>query len=68
MNAKISVFVTYFEAIIYLPLYNLHNCTFKSLFSLFADVFMSCATLKRDVSSARNFALEDKSPEKLLLI
>ena len=29
MNVKISVFVTCVEAIIYLLLYNLHNCTFK---------------------------------------
>ena len=29
MNAKISVFVIYVEAIIHLFLYNLHDCTFK---------------------------------------
>ena len=29
MNAKISVFVICVEAIIYLLLYNLHECTFK---------------------------------------
>ena len=29
MNAKISVFVIYVEPIIYLLLYNLHDCTFK---------------------------------------
>ena len=29
MTAKISVFVTCVEAIIYLLLYNLHDCTFK---------------------------------------
>ena len=29
MNAKISVFVNCVEAIIYLLLYNLHDCTFK---------------------------------------
>ena len=29
MNAKISVFVTYVEAIRHLLLYNLHDCTFK---------------------------------------
>ena len=28
-NAKISVFVICVEAIIYLLLYNLHDCTFK---------------------------------------
>ena len=37
---------------------------FKSLFSSFTEVFMSCATLKRDVLSANNFVLEDKSPDK----
>ena len=31
MNAKISVFVIYVESIIYLSLYNLHNCTFNKL-------------------------------------
>ena len=29
MNAKISVFVICVQAIIYLLLYNLHDCTFK---------------------------------------
>ena len=29
MNAKISVFVSCVEAIIYLLLYNLHDCTFN---------------------------------------
>ena len=31
MNAKTSVFVNCLEAIIYLLLYNLHNCTFNNL-------------------------------------
>ena len=30
MNAKISVFVIFVEAIIHLLLYNLHDCTFKT--------------------------------------
>ena len=30
MNAKISMFVICLEEIIYLLLYNLHDCTFKS--------------------------------------
>ena len=34
MNAKISVFVICIEAIIYLPLYNLHDCTFKHICGL----------------------------------
>ena len=29
MNAKIPVFIICVEAIIYLLLYNLHDCTFK---------------------------------------
>ena len=29
MNAKILVFVIYVEAIIYLLLYNMHDCTFR---------------------------------------
>ena len=29
MNAKISVFVIYVEAVTYLLLYNLHDCTFN---------------------------------------
>ena len=31
MNAKISVFVIYVEVIIYLLLYNLHDCAFNLL-------------------------------------
>ena len=33
MNAIISVFVICFEAIIYLLLHNLHDCTFKAQMS-----------------------------------
>ena len=29
MNAKISVFIVCVEVIIYLVIYNLHDCTFK---------------------------------------
>ena len=32
MNAKISKFVIYDEVIIYLSLYNLHDCTFQWMF------------------------------------
>ena len=35
MNAKISVFVFCIEAIIYLLLYNLHDCTFKNILQSF---------------------------------
>ena len=31
MNAKMSVFVICVEAIIYMLLYSLHDCTFKDL-------------------------------------
>ena len=31
MNAKISVFVNFVEAIIYLLLYSLHDCVFKEI-------------------------------------
>ena len=34
MNAKISMFVNCSEAIIYLLLYNLHDCTFKAIVNL----------------------------------
>ena len=32
MNVKMSVFVTCVEAIMYLLLYHLHDCTFKQFF------------------------------------
>ena len=35
MNAKMLAFVNFVEAIIYLLLYNLHECTFKLLQSYF---------------------------------
>ena len=41
MNAKISVFVICVEAIIYLLLYNLHDCTFK----MFSVVFIQRYTV-----------------------
>ena len=34
MNAKISMFVVCFEAITYLLLYNLHDCTFEKRFGI----------------------------------
>ena len=37
---------------------------FRSLFSSFAEVVMSCVTENKDVSSASNFPLEDRSPDK----
>ena len=38
MNAKISVFVIFVEAVIYLLLYNLHDCTFNNSYSAKAFV------------------------------
>ena len=48
MNAKISVFVTYVEVIVYLLLYNLHGCTFKyiKLRSSRPEVFLGEGALK----------------------
>ena len=37
MNAKISVLVICVEAIIYLLLYNLHDCTFNTLVLITAE-------------------------------
>ena len=43
MNAKISLFVICIEAIIYLLLYDLHDCTFKTfitfLYFYFVQIF-----------------------------
>ena len=51
MNVKVSVFVICDEAIVYLLLYNLHDCTFKNFISLFSKVASLKATLlKRDVN------------------
>ena len=38
MNVKVSVFVTCAEAIVYLLLYNLHDCTFKDFFSKYDQI------------------------------
>ena len=38
MNVKISVFVTCAKAIIYLLLYNLHDCTFKDFFNKYDQI------------------------------
>ena len=40
MNAKISVFVICVEAIIYLLLHNLHDCTFNNTSAAGAAVIM----------------------------
>ena len=38
MNAKISVFVICVEVIIYLLLYNLHDCSFKICYAIFKEM------------------------------
>ena len=43
MNAKVSVFVSFVEANIYLLLYNLHDCSFKRL--LLNDLPVGCLFL-----------------------
>ena len=52
MNAKISVFAICVEAIIYLLLYNLHDCTFKS------------RQIKRMVESEYYLNLESESKKR----
>ena len=45
--------------------WNVQILTFiKWLFSSFAEVLMTCTTVKRDVSSPNNFVLEDESSDK----
>ena len=41
MNLKISIFVICVEAIIYLLLHNLHDCTFNISILLFVDTYPS---------------------------
>ena len=41
MNVKISVFVICVEAIIYLLLYNLHDCAFKLFYQFSILLFIS---------------------------
>ena len=66
MNTEISVFVICVEAIIYLLLYNLHACTFKSIILLFSVLVFEIigsvnplSSLKRLISSSR---LLNKNP------
>ena len=55
MNAKISVFVIYVEAIIYLVLYNLHDCTFKYYFFKSRDIReVSLEGLKKNIIKIYN--------------
>ena len=51
MNAKVSVFVTCFEGIIYLLLYNLHGCTFKQLLTTIEYDQLQNISLKRKQKS-----------------
>ena len=43
MNAKISVFVICVEAIIYLLLHNLHDCTFNMSNNMYEDLLVNLA-------------------------
>ena len=40
MNAKNSVFVIFIEAIIYLSLYNLHDCTFNGKLHFLSSIWI----------------------------
>ena len=53
MNAKVSVFVICVEAIIYLLLYNLHDCTFKE----------NTENKNKKLSQARR-RIESKTPKR----
>ena len=56
MNAKISMFVNYVEAILYFSLYNLHDCTFKPLWSQSKiDSNMPLVRLIRMIAIVENF-------------
>ena len=51
MNAEISVFVTCVETIIYLSLYNLHDCTFKVNYAINR---LYEKTFRSDLSTQKN--------------
>ena len=56
MNAKISMFVNYVEAILYFSLYNLYDCTFKPLWSQSKiDSNMPLVRLIRMIAIVENF-------------
>ena len=57
MNAKISVFVIFVEAIIYLLLYHLHDCIFKD------NIFTPCIN-SFDLRDFQEFAAERKKTVK----
>ena len=48
MNAKISVLVICVEAIIYLLLYNLHDCTFNFLILRYIGLFSLSIAFKTE--------------------
>ena len=58
MNAKISVFVIFAEMILYLLLYNLHDCTFNSEKNSWLKRIFS--TLEKILNSGENSQLKRK--------
>ena len=56
MNAEISVFVLCVEAIIYLLLYNLHDCTFKN-FAKLTGKHLYLSLFFKDASGLQSIAL-----------
>ena len=67
VNAKISVFVICLEAIIYLLLFNLHNCTFNAIRKYYVHssiIKISIIKIKSSLRSARifdfNFVVSDE--------
>ena len=51
MKVKVSVFVVYVEAIMYLLLHNLHDCTFNTLLSKIIPFFSISFTYAFQIST-----------------
>ena len=62
MNAKIPVFINCAEAIIYLLLYNLHDCTFNEL-KFIENVNRYCFTI---INDARRYLTENHAERSTL--
>ena len=65
MNAKISVFVICVEEIIYLLLYNLHDCTFNVLkvndvdIEVLCPLFFTCLLNKEKVTDSIKYVINN---------
>ena len=59
MNAKISVYVICAEAIIYLLLYNLHDCTFKYIFAPAVTLWYKCFLLLKKIQYFGEFLIKE---------